>query len=158
MIINKASEAPPRSAVSPESAITLFGTHLREAGLRFTRQRRLVLAEVLGRTDHFDAEAIERSLEAAGQRVSLATVYRTLGLLADAALIREAPRRDGRAYYEVAFGSTHHDHMVCVECGRVIEFCDQQIEDQQRRVCREYGFGPIDHRMQIRGVCRDCRR
>ena len=87
---------------------------------------------------------------------SQATVYRTLAHLKDCGLVREVSRLEGRAQYESAHGQAHHDHMVCVECGHVIEFCDERIEKLQRLICRKHGFEPLDHRMSIRGRCRAC--
>ncbi len=85
-------------------------------------------------------------------------MYRTLALLAEAGLIREVLHGNGdRAHYEVIYGHAHHDHMMCVECGKVIEFCDDRIEQLQRLICRRHGFQALDHRMGIRGVCRECR-
>jgi Fur family ferric uptake transcriptional regulator len=134
----------------------VFRACLAEKQLRFTAQRRDVFAEALNRGGHFDADDLYAALRAAGRYVSLATVYRTLGLLRECGLIRQAPRWEDRERYESVYGQQHHDHMLCVECGRVIEFCDDELEALQNRVCRRHGFAPIDHRMGIRGICRSC--
>jgi Fur family ferric uptake transcriptional regulator len=112
----------------------------------------------VGRGGHFDAEDLYESCRRAGQNVSRATVYRTLGHLRDCGLVKEVLREHGRSSYETVYGHDHHDHMLCVACGGVIEFCDDRIEDLQQRICRRHGFKPLDHRMGIRGLCRDCRR
>jgi len=136
------------------SAAWTFRSYLRGRGLRFTAQRRAVLEGVMAREGHFDAEQLHDAL---GQDVSLATVYRTLSLLQEAGLIREVIQEADRARYEAVYGHAHHDHMICVRCGKVIEFCDERIEDLQRSICREHSFRALDHRMGIRGVCRQCR-
>jgi len=140
-----------------DSGMWSFSSYLRRKGLRFTRQRRSILEMVLRRGGHFDAENLHRELAGAGSDVSLATIYRTLSLLQEAGVLKEVLQSRDRAHYEVIYGHAHHDHMICVECGKVIEFCDERIEDLQRRICREYGFQTIDHRLGIRGICSECR-
>lgn len=131
--------------------------YLTERGLRYTAQRRLILAAALRSAGHFDAEELYERFRAGGEGVSRATVYRTLAHLAECGLIKELLQSRGPALYEAVYGLGHHDHMVCVECGEAIEFCDEQIEDLQRRICRRHDFKPLEHRMSIRGVCRKCR-
>lgn len=150
-----------KAGVSPRSermagADARFRAYLAERGLRLTAQRQLVLAEALRRAGHFDAEELYEAFRAGRKGVSRATVYRTLARLNECGLIKEALRLGGRARYEAVYGINHHDHMVCAECGRVIEFCDEAIEELQERVCRRHGFKPLEHRMGIRGVCRKC--
>lgn len=140
-----------------EEPVKLFRAYLAQRGLRFTAQRRDVLAEVLAGGGHFGAEELYASLRVTGRSVSLATVYRTLGLLCECGLVRQAPRWEDRERYESVHGQQHHDHMLCVECGRVIEFCDDELEALQSRICRRHGFVPIEHRMGIRGLCGPCR-
>jgi Fur family ferric uptake transcriptional regulator len=143
-----------RVADEPEG---VFRACLAQNGLRLTVQRRDVLTAVLASQGHFAAEELHAALRASGKSVSLATVYRTLGLLCDCGLLRRAPRWEDRQRYESVYGQQHHDHMLCVECGRVIEFCDDELEDLQRRICRRHGFAPMERRMGIRGLCRTCR-
>ncbi len=159
MVFNKDS-ASTVADLDPRvrAALWTFSSYLRRRGLRSTSQRRVVLAEVMRQEGHFDAESLHEELRRNGSAVSLATVYRTLALLHEAGLIRETVHADATTHYEAAYGHAHHDHMVCVECGKVIEFCDERIEELQRKVCRERGFQALDHRMGIRGVCSECRR
>jgi len=140
-----------------EDPVEAFRAYLARRGLRFTSQRRDVLAEALACSGHFDAEELHEALRASGRTVSMATVYRTLGLLCDCGLTRQVPRWEDRERYEAVDGRRHHDHMLCVECGRVIEFCDDELEALQKRICRRHGFAPLEHRMGIRGLCRTCR-
>jgi Fur family ferric uptake transcriptional regulator len=140
-----------------EAALWTFQSFLGREGLRFTEQRRDILTRVLEQPAHFDAEGLHRRLVEDGEQVSLATVYRTLALLLEAGLIKEVLRCSGRTHYETVYGHPHHDHMVCVECGKVIEFYDGRIEELQRKICREHDFRAMDHRMGIRGVCAECR-
>lgn len=134
-----------------------FRGYLAERGLRCTAPRLHVLNVALRRAGHFEAEDLYEGLREGGRSASRATVYRTLVHLTECGLIKEALRSEGRARYEGVYGIEHHDHMVCAECGRVIEFCDEMIEELQERVCRRHGFRPLEHRMAIRGICRECR-
>ncbi len=157
MNINSNKTAAPRLSALSHSLLAAFGAYLASRGLRFTAQRRLVLQEAFRRPGHFTAEELHGEFREAGSSVSLATVYRTLGLLSEAGLIKEVLQSRGMASYETAFGQEHHDHMLCIRCGKVIEFRDDSIEDLQRRICRAHGFTATEHRLGIRGVCRECR-
>lgn len=141
-----------------DEAASLFGEHLHEHGLRLTRQRREILDEICRRTDHFAAEELHEALRDSGANASLATVYRTLGHLRECGVIREVMRLHGSVHFERDFGTAHHDHLVCVECGRLIEFRDETIEALQQRVCKQFGFHALNHRMSIRGLCAECQQ
>jgi Fur family ferric uptake transcriptional regulator len=130
---------------------------LRERGLVCTPQRELVAGTVLELGSHVRAEELYRRLARKNSRVGLATVYRTLQLLKDKGLIAE--RQFGerwRRYEEV--GGSHHDHLVCLGCGAVIEFQEPLIEELQEKVARRHGFVPERHRLELYGYCRDCAR
>jgi Fur family ferric uptake transcriptional regulator len=139
-----------------QSVVRAFRGHLHDRGLRFTAQRKAVLEAALASQTHFTADQLLGAVRERESSVSLATVYRTLGHLQECGLVREAFRAEGCSAYEAVHG--HHDHMLCIRCGKVIEFCDEQIEQLQERVCRRHGFEALDHRMGIRGLCGDCRR
>ncbi len=152
---NKTPLADHQAAL--DSALWTFQGYLRREGLRFTEQRAAVLQEALSVEGHFDAEQLHDAFRGRRADVSLATVYRTLGLLRDAGLVKQVLQDDERAHYEAVYGHAHHDHLICIECGRVTEFVDERIEELQRSVCRRHGFQALDHRMGIRGICRQCR-
>ncbi len=144
-------------AASDGGAARAFRDYLARRGMRRTAQRRAVLRAVLRRVGHYDADQLYEDLRGEGEHVSRATVYRTLGHLRECGVVKEALQCRGRASYETVHGAEHHDHMLCVECGKVIEFCDERIEELQQRICRRHGFRALEHRMGIRGVCRECR-
>ena len=129
---------------------------LRHSSLQRTRQRERILHELLGMGQHFDADDLCERLRGKGARVSRATVYRTLPILEVAGLIRRVYQVGHRTLYELR--NPHHDHLLCVRCGRTIEFKDDRIEALQQAVCRKHGFRAVEHRMGIRGICRQCRR
>ena len=121
-----------------------------ERGLRMTDQRR-VIAKVLSEADdHPDAEELYRRAAAADPKISLATVYRTVRLFSDAGIIETHDFRDGRARYETA-DEEHHDHLIDVVSGDVIEFVDPEIEELQEKIARKLGYELVDHRLELYG-------
>ncbi len=129
----------------------------RERGIACTAQRELVARTLLQLGSHVGANELHRKLARKNPRVALATVYRTLQLLKDNGLIAE--RHFGerwRRYENVA--AAHHDHLVCLGCGAVIEFQEPLIEELQDRVARRNGFKAERHRLELYGYCRDCAR
>ena len=87
-----------------------------------------------------------------------ATVFRTVKLLAESGLARAVDFGGKVAYYEQLHGRKHHDHLICTECGNFVETMDQQIEELQEKLCKRYGFLPTSHRMEIFGICKQCRK
>lgn len=137
-----------------EAALDELKLEFVRRGLRLTRGRREVFGAIVGLGSHFDAEDAMRAL--AG-RASKATVYRCLGLLVDCGLIRRVRLGDeGSWKYERLAAGDHHDHIVCLKCGKVIEFRNDEIERLQEEVCRRHGFRLVGHRMRIAGYCREC--
>ena len=122
-----------------------------EKGLRITEQRR-VIARVLSESeDHPDVEALHARAAAIDSGISIATVYRTVRLFEEAGILERHDFGDGRARYEAA-AETHHDHLIDVETGNVIEFVDEELEELQKRIAARLGFRLVDHRMELYGV------
>jgi len=136
-----------------------FAEYLQAQGKRFTEQRRLIVETVFSHHDHFDAdELIEHLKEPIARReVSRPTVYRTLGELVDAGMLRKMVL-GGRSVFEHDYGYPQHDHLYCRVCNRLIEFHSAQIERLRDAVAREHDFEVVSHRMFITGVCAECRR
>ena len=122
-----------------------------ERGLRITEQRR-VIARVLSESeDHPDVDKLHERASAIDPRISIATVYRTVRLFEEAGILDRHDFGDGRARYEAA-PEAHHDHMIDVETGRVIEFVDPELEVLQRQIAAKLGYRLVDHRMELFGV------
>jgi Fur family ferric uptake transcriptional regulator len=120
-------------------------------GLRITEQRR-VIARVLSQTDdHPDVEELHRRAAAIDPGISIATVYRTVRLFEEAGIIERHDFQGGRSRYE-AVQELHHDHLIDIETGRVIEFHDAELEELQARIAERLGFRLVDHRMELYGV------
>ena len=135
-----------------------FAQYLRSQGLRVTAQRRAVLGAALATEGHFEADELHRQMRETGSRTSKATVYRTLELLVSSGVLRQVSLGERHAHYEHAFGHQHHDHLICVRCGRVMEFTSAALERMQEEVCRRHHFTPLGHRMRITGLCQRCSR
>ncbi|MCD6311527.1 MAG: transcriptional repressor [Elusimicrobia bacterium] len=135
-----------------------FCSYLRLHGMRCTAERKVILSEVFAVHRHFDTEELFEMLRLKKTGISHASVYRTLPLLAKAGLVSRIVGAGGKAVYEHIYGHRHHDHMVCVRCGRNIEFSDNKIEKMQLAICAEYGFKPSYHTLKINGLCRRCAR
>jgi Fur family transcriptional regulator, ferric uptake regulator len=122
-----------------------------DKGLRITEQRKTI-ARVLGDSeDHPDVETLHARASAIDPNISIATVYRTVRLFEEAGILERHEFGDGRSRYEAA-SETHHDHLIDVETGNVIEFVDDELEVLQKRIAERLGFRLVDHRMELYGV------
>lgn len=120
-------------------------------GLRITEQRR-VIAQVLSQVDdHPDVEALHRRVASLDPRISIATVYRTVKLFEEAGIIERHEFQGGRSRYETV-QDEHHDHLIDIDTGNVIEFHDAEIEELQARIAARLGYRLVDHRMELYGV------
>jgi len=122
-----------------------------ERGLRITEQRRVIARVLSEATDHPDVEELHKRAVAIDSGISIATVYRTVRLFEEAGILDRHDFGDGRARYEAA-PEAHHDHMIDVESGKVIEFVDPELEALQRQIAERLGFRLVDHRMELFGV------
>ena len=124
---------------------------------RFTGQQRDMVRHIFSKHHHFDADQLIDDMKQAGLEVSRATVYRTLGKLVDAGLLRRI-ELGPRMCYEHDYGYPQHEHMHCETCGRMIEFQSPDIEMAMREICRQNEFHATGHTFIIRGTCGDCNR
>jgi len=131
---------------------------IRSAGLKVTLPRVKIL-EMLESTRrrHLSAEDIYKALLESGEEIGLATVYRVLTQFEAAGLVSRLNFEGGHAVFEVNQGE-HHDHILCLRCGRVDEFVDTIIEQRQKAIADDYGYEITDHALNLYGVCPDCRR
>ena len=136
----------------------VFSEHIQKAGLRHTAQRELILDIFLRTEEHLSSEDLYWLVHKEDSSVGHTTVYRTLKLLTDAGLAREVRFGDGKSYYEHHYNHEHHDHMICTECGKVVEFFSPEIESLQETVAAEYGFRLTHHSMRILGLCGICQK
>ena len=122
-----------------------------ERGLKMTDQRRVIARVLSESSDHPDVESLHKRATAVDPNISIATVYRTVRLFEEAGILERHEFGDGRSRYEAA-SETHHDHLIDVETGNVIEFVDDELEMLQKRIAEKLGFRLVDHRMELYGV------
>ena len=122
-----------------------------EKGLRITDQRRVIARVISQAEDHPDVEGLHERAAAIDPRISIATVYRTVRLFEEAGILERHDFGNGRSRYEAAT-ETHHDHLIDVESGKVIEFADDEMEALQRKIADRLGFRLVDHRMELYAV------
>jgi Fur family ferric uptake transcriptional regulator len=136
-------------------ALKKLRTHLKENNLRFTTERLTILEEIFNFPSHFDAEQLFIHVRKKYDHISRATIYRTLDLFSQIGILKKENLGQNYASYEVDFNVPHHDHLICVVCGKVIEFSDEIIEKRQREICEKYGMEMVRHQLQIYGRCKE---
>ena len=129
---------------------------MREAGYRWTHQRRLIARVALTSHSHFSAEELLDMCRQQEREVSRATVYRTLTMMEKAGFVEGLDTGDGGRKFEHVLGHEHHDHMICTSCGKIIEFHDEELEERQRLAATRQGFKTTSHSLQLFGLCQSC--
>lgn len=135
---------------------TIFKKNLERRGLKYTSERREILKAVLSTHEHFDADWLFMEMRKVGAKASKATIYRSLVLLCEVGILREVFHGPHGAYYEHVYGHEHHEHMICLNCNKVIEFISRRLENLQEDACRAMGFHSVRHHLQVFGYCADC--
>lgn len=122
-----------------------------EKGMRMTEQRRVIARVLSEAEDHPDVEELHRRSHAVDPHISIATVYRTVRLLEESGIITRHDFRDGRSRYE-EMRESHHDHLIDLKSGKVIEFIDKEIEDLQEKIAKRLGYKLVEHRLELYAV------
>jgi len=135
----------------------VFTEFLRKKNLKLTRQREEILRIFLDSGRHLSVEELYDIMKKTDPSIGQATVFRTLKLLCEADIAREVGFGDKVVRYESKIGREHHDHLVCIGCGKWIEAVDPEIEKLQERLCRKFGFKEQWHRLEIFGFCSNCK-
>jgi Fur family ferric uptake transcriptional regulator len=134
----------------------MLQSYMLKNGLRSTDQRKLIVETFFRADNHVSIEELLGHVRAQDPRVGYATVYRTLKLLTECGVANERRFGDGLTRYELADDATHHDHLICVECGDITEFEEPRIEDLQEELARKYGFVLRSHKHELYGTCPRC--
>lgn len=146
-----------KDAVTSQKAKEIFRTSLREKGLRNTRQREIILDAFLSADRHITAEELFTTIKTRNPEIGYATVHRNLGLFHECGLADEIKIGKEKTRYEQRLGYGHHDHLICLTCGRFIEVNDEKIERLQDKLAEANDFLPLRHKLEIYGTCRRCR-
>ncbi len=138
--------------------IETFSDYLKTKDLKLTSQRKEILEAFLNTERHVTTEELYNIVKKKTSNIGHATVFRTLKLMSEAGLARTVNLGSKVARFEHKLGHEHHDHLVCIKCGRCIEAVDPEIEKLQKRLTSKFSFTPTSHKMEIFGICKNCRR
>jgi len=143
--------------ISNQEAIEELKKIVKQKGLKYTEQREIVLSILIHAEDHLSAEEVYNQVKETDptSNIGIATVYRALSFLDEVDLITSITfGSDGKKYESNA--KSHHDHLICTECGKIVEFLDEEIEKRQERIAKKNKFKITNHSMQLYGICEDC--
>ncbi len=131
---------------------------LKDKGLKFTKERDEIIHEIEKINGHFDPDELYIKMKSRGSKVSRASIYRTINLLLECGAIEAVENVDRHKHYEKKSEKNHHDHMICLKCGKVIEFYSSALEILQKELCDNQNFIHIRHTLEIYGYCSKCRK
>lgn len=132
--------------------------YLISRGLRFTRQREVILLEFLKAKRHISAAELYKKVSRIFSNIGFATVYRTLKVLKSCGIAAEKTFGEGRSRFEKSGNDSHHDHFICETCGDIIEFCSPEIEKLQEEISKQFHFYITKHDLDIYGMCEKCKK
>jgi len=140
-----------------EELLGVLSDYISKKGLRMTRQRQLIAQILLTSDGHLNIDELHQLTRKEDESVGYATIYRTVKLLVECGLVSSSQFGDGATRFESAVNRDHHDHLICTGCQKIIEFENEQIEELQHEVCEAHDFQMVHHKMEIYGLCGDCR-
>jgi Fur family ferric uptake transcriptional regulator len=150
-----------RLATQPKTAVAAaherLATWIASRGLKATRQRDLIVDTFFSTEGHLSVDELLEKAKARDATLGAATVYRTMKILTDAGLASARHFEGGQTRYEAALDRHHHDHLICTSCGSIVEFENERIEELQDRVASEHDFSITHHKLEMYGLCKDCR-
>jgi Fur family ferric uptake transcriptional regulator len=136
----------------------MLNAFMAKRGLRSTKQREQIVDVFFSQPDHVSIEELLSRVRERDPAIGYATVYRTLKLLTECGVAHERKFGDGLTRYELADDEAHHDHLICVECQRIVEFEEPRVETLQEEIASKHGFVVRSHKHELYGVCPDCQR
>ncbi len=135
---------------------TLLQEHISKHHLKVTKERSAILRAFIEAERHVTAEELYRMMREKHASIGLATIYRTLNLFCECGLAEQRQFGDGQARYELTYNVNHHDHLVCTQCKKIIEFENMDIEKLQEKVAKAHHFTIYSHKLELYGLCSDC--
>jgi Fur family ferric uptake transcriptional regulator len=133
-----------------------FKKFISDRGLRNTTQRDEIIEEIVNCGEHTTAEQIYEHLKKKNPKIGFATICRNLRLLCEAGLLDEIKIGNQKTRYELKSDNSHHDHLICLKCGKFIEVFSEKLEKLQSQMARKEGFKVLKHKLEIYGICKDC--
>ena len=149
---------PGRPRVSADERLDVFHARLKERGLKSTGQRDDIARVFFDLGRHVSAEELYAEVKKVNPHVGYATIYRTLKLLKECDLVSERHFDDGQGRYEIVDEQRHHDHFICERCGKIMEFENDELERMQQTIAQKLGVLLTHHKMELYGLCADCRK
>ena len=140
-----------------QKEIELFKNHLKKSNLKITNQRLKILEAFLKTERHISCDDLYRTIRRNSPEIGYATVYRTLKLIQGTGLAREVDFGDKVSRLEHEYGHKHHDHLICLKCGKFFEVFNPEIEELQEKLAKRHSFTAVRHKMDIFGYCRKCK-
>ncbi len=144
------------TSIDREQFRQMLESFMAKKGLRSTKQREHIVEAFFAQPDHVSIEELLARVRERDSSIGYATVYRTLKLLAESGVANERKFGDGLTRYELADGDAHHDHLICVECKRIVEFEEPRVEALQEEIAARHGFVIRSHKHEMYGVCPEC--
>ncbi len=133
-----------------------FRAFLKKHNYKITRNRLDLIDIIANYKKHFEIEELVSYIQSTQKLASRATIYRTVKLLIEFGIIKEIIKQNNKTIYEFYTQEEHHDHLICVSCGKIIEFLNEDIEKLQEEICKKHNFSPTYHRLEIFGLCEQC--
>ncbi|MFQ5579054.1 MAG: Fur family transcriptional regulator [Nitrospiria bacterium] len=147
---------PSRKGVRVTKEEEILQDHITTHRLKVTKERKAILRVFMNTERHVTAEELHREMKNTGSSIGLATIYRTLNLFCESGLAEQRHFGDGQARYELTYNVHHHDHLVCKQCNRIIEFENREIERLQEKVAKKNRFTIDSHKLELYGTCETC--
>ena len=141
-----------------KNSVSVFRSYLKSEKLKFTPEREAIIKAVVYLGKHFEADELLVKLRQKRSKIAKASIYRTIRLLVDAGVLRPVIFTDRHLHYERVIGQKHHGHLVCLKCGKVIEFISSEILDELNRAYKKYHFEEFAHKIEATGYCRECQK
>ena len=138
--------------------IQIFRDYVRKKRLRNTPERELIIEEIFSKQDHFDIDELYLRLWKKNQKISKASIYRTIPLLIESGLVQEVFFEDGHFHYEHIHGRGHHCHLRCLNCRKIIEFQDRRLKTIEKKLGQKFNFDVTSHKLEVYGYCEKCRK
>ena len=141
----------------PSDELAIIERYMRDKGMRWTTQRHVIAQVAMASHSHFTAEELLEMCRKVDRGISRATVYRTLAMLEEAGFVEGLNTGDGSRRFEHVLGHEHHEHIICRNCGLILEFVDEALERAKSEIAARHGFEMTSHSLRIFGICAECR-
>ena len=139
-----------------KDSVSVFKEYLKSEKLKVTPERQAIIKTIFSLGKHFEADELLVKLRQRKSKIAKASIYRTLKLLVDAGILRPVIFTDRHRHYEQVIGKRHHAHLICLKCGKAIEFSNSKILKELNKTYKEYRFKEVNHKIEATGYCKEC--